>query len=782
MLFKKTLAGIAALVTIASMSGFTALAAEDSDKETGFKTGSINTLVRSADNAGTIDCRYYDALPNVPYVKLSDFYKLWADQDLEILNNDGIYSIKVPIGTTGTIDVEKDTISTDDAEYFFVPESEANATDPYSDIYIKEVPKEHEAFGVDINLSNYNIDIIGDGDDIWFPVATLCDTFVSGLSVPFYMEDTLYFGNELLSPFSITSYSLTEEHGNAVGTQFIEGRPQDLVDFNYNELCYSFDMTYGFPGSAVFNDLLKEKGLDGMLSEGNETTKKLKEMLHSTDIAEYTLAFDALNLYLWDGGHTQFSAITTSNEKVLEKLQQIAPTLDLTFEDAIDINADNADTAASGNAAYEARYTMASTADVCEQLNGALYMEKDDTAVFSFDMFNSDMAAWDKYYHDNGELPSETVSDFYNCVVRADKNPAIKKFVIDMGTNSGGLSLVATYMMALITDMDTLTYKDNFRDILISENFLIDRNFDKVIDEKDDNFKTDLQFGVLTSKYSFSCGNWLPSLAHDNGMVVIGETSGGGSCAIQVRLTADGLPYILSSGACLVDKDGNSIDLGIKPDFENVKINEDGTKDFSETYNFNNISKAFDEFYGNSTSNGSSTTTTTTATTTTATTTTTTSVTTESTTSSSAVTSDTTTEIVSTTTTTEKVPATTTTVVTTTEDKKYFTSLTEMGEMAAADYKSKNGTAPADSVSKDNGDGSVSIILSDDNGNVLDTYTINPVTGKGKDSKGGDVDLPQTGNNSVKTVAAVATAAALMTVGAGAVYVSGIGRKKKDNE
>ena len=105
-----------------------------------------------------------------------------------------------------------------------------------------------------------------------------------------------------------------------------------------------------------------------------------------------------------------------------------------------------------------------------------------------------------------------------------------------------------------------------------------------------------------------------------------------------------------------------------------------------------------------------------------------------------------------------------------------------MGEMAAADYKSKNSTAPADSVLKDNGDGSFSIILSDDKGNVLDTYTIDPATGKGKDSKGNDVDLPQTGNNSVKTVAAVAAAAALMTVGAGAAFVSGVGRKKKDNE
>jgi hypothetical protein len=85
--------------------------------------------------------------------------------------------------------------------------------------------------------------------------------------------------------------------------------------------------------------------------------------------------------------------------------------------------------------------------------------------------------------------------------------------------------------------------------------------------------------------------------------------------------------YTLSTGLKFVDKDGNTIDNGIEPDYEIVKVNEDGSKDFSELYNYSRISALFSEFYGSKTGNDPQTVTTdpaATATTTTTTTTTTT--------------------------------------------------------------------------------------------------------------------------------------------------------------
>ena len=100
--------------------------------------------------------------------------------------------------------------------------------------------------------------------------------------------------------------------------------------------------------------------------------------------------------------------------------------------------------------------------------------------------------------------------------------------------------------------------------------------------------------------------------------------------------------------------------------------------------------------------------------------------------------------------------------------------------MASKDYESKNGKAPAKTVTKENADGTVSIELTDASGKVLDTYTIDPATGTGKDSKGGEVNLPQTGNNSLGTVSAVAVALLLLGAGSAAVAGSGILRKKDE--
>ena len=815
MFFKRTIAGIAALTTVAAASGITAFAADTTEtaKDAGFKEAALNTLLYAPDKEGTMDCRYYDALPSIPYVKLTDFYKNWVDQDLEIKNNnDGTFEIKVPVGVTGILDVNKDTLSTDDTTYFFAPEDEATAESPLSDIYIKDNSDPHEAYPFAIDFGKYNIDIIADNDDIWFPAPTLCDVFTSDLKCPYYMDHTLVFGGELMTPFSITEQPMTPEHVSAMIEDNKDGRAADLIEYNYNELCLSFDLTYGYPGRPKFTELLKEKGLDGMLSEGNDSTRKIKELLHSTDFTEYNLGLDLLNSYLWDGGHTQFVSVPLYLDMdFMMNASDVRANMNLELEDAIDLYSDQMDSNFSYYGVKAAREAMIADADFVQTfdgtdyINGAIYFEKGDTAVFSFDGFSSDLDAWDKYYHEDGELPDEVITYFYNCILRADTNHEINNFVIDMGTNSGGLSTVLAHMFGLIADVSSIPIRFNTLDIDLDEKYFVDKNFDKVIDDYDKNFKTDLRFGVITSNFSFSCANLFPSMAHDNGIMIVGEQSGGGSCAIQIRMTADGNLYVLSSGLCLVDKDRNSIDGGIKPDFETVTTNEklineiltgegpttveeveeylaklSQCKDFTKTYNFEELSKYFDEFYGKA-ANAAETTTTAKVTDTTVSTTATTSVASASSTAANSTDSSESTTTSATTVKTEDTSSTTTSAAVQGE-KKYFAPLSKMGDFVKGDYKSRTGKEAAESVLKENYDGTFTVILSDDKGNVLDKYIIDPETGMGRNSKGEKVDLPQTGNNSVKTVAAAAVAVSFMTVGAAAVYASGIGRKKKDNE
>jgi hypothetical protein len=354
-------------------------------------------------------------------------------------------------------------------------------------------------------------------------------------------------------------------------------------------------------------------------------------------------------------------------------------------------------------------------------------------------------------------MPEDVVSDFYKCVTRADQNPVIKRFVFDLGTNGGGLTTICEYMLGVTSDLKSVKAANNIAGVVSESKYSVDKNLDKAFDEKDDAFKTDLQFGLITSKVSFSCGNWMPSLAKDNGLLLMGERSGGGACAVEVRYTADGMLYTLSAGTCMIDKDEKSIDLGIEPHFANAKINEDGSKDFSDTYNFANIDKCFDEFYGTepavtgTTASGtkqSETTQTTAKTETSAS-------------SETAATSE-------------------TTVTTTTAPQKYFAPFEDFGKMAVKDYQTKHSDASVSAIAKKNADGTVSIDILDASGNAVDTFTVNPETGIGKDSKGGEVNLPQTGVTSSKTAAAAAAALVLVIAGSAAVAGSGVLRRKDE--
>lgn len=117
---------------------------------------------------------------------------------------------------------------------------------------------------------------------------------------------------------------------------------------------------------------------------------------------------------------------------------------------------------------------------------------------------------------------------------------------------------------------------------------------------------------------------------------------------------------------------------------------------------------------------------------------------------------------------------------TTAAEPKY--SNEQLSDMAIKDYQDKTGTTPESADVEANADGTVSVHLKDDQNQTLDIYTVNPDTGKGKNSAGEDVNLPQTGNNSLGTVAAAVSAVALTVTGAFAMLKSGVIRRRKEEE
>ena len=99
-------------------------------------------------------------------------------------------------------------------------------------------------------------------------------------------------------------------------------------------------------------------------------------------------------------------------------------------------------------------------------------------------------------------------------------------------------------------------------------------------------------------------------------------------------------------------------------------------------------------------------------------------------------------------------------------------------EMAAADLQKTSGAAAVNTEAEVTPDGSVCVRITDENRETLDAYMIDPITGKGTNSTGSKVDLPQTGNNSFGTIAAAA--GAFLLTAAGAMLLVSV--KKKDEE
>jgi len=645
---KKTIAGISALSVLISSGAFSALTASAADTAD-YKTGKITAHLYALDKTTDIECRYYNDMPNVPYIRYTDYYKCWVDQELKIKNNnDGTYEITVPSGATGIIDVNKETLKTDDVIRFSYPEYLLDSATSQLNTYVANETDVSTAIASEINFSENNLDLRGSEDDVWWPVATICDTYDIAVNQASFVDNEIYFCSSM-TDLEYSRYSLLTDtaHGEAFIEKYKNGRPKDLIEYNYNELCFIFDHNYGFPGRIKYNDLLAETDFDTMLSTANESTKKIREMLLSEDVYEYCAGFYLLNNYFWDGGHTGFVNAplkeNDENKKLInDKSEAFGP-----LEGAIDWLADNDDASISNDLAKAAREKMIETADTFEELKAAKYFTKGDTAVFSFDSFSDDSVSWIYYYYLNGEMPDDLISEFNTCVNKANNDPKIKNFVIDLSTNTGGLLSVTQYIMGMISNRDNITLADTQSEPQ-KVNYYTDKNLDKAYDEKDAEIKFDLNFGVITSKRSFSCGNLLPSLAKDNGVMLVGETSGGGSCAVYCYGTPDGMFYTISTGTKFVSDEGKSIDMGITPNYELVKKNEDGTKDYSEVFNFDTLSKLFVEFYKSSneeqpSTTPAATTSTTTSSTTTTTTTTTTSTTTSSSTSSSSASSSSTT-------------------------------------------------------------------------------------------------------------------------------------------
>ena len=720
--FRKTIAGISAVLIAAGplaaapMTTFADDKAPETTEQT-FTEGKIKEYLYAPDKTDEIQCRFYPNKPNIPYVKLSDFYKtLNSGTELSVTKNeDGTYLLETTYESKAVLDTKKDTLTTSGivCEYGY-PDDEIGADSATENVFFRHTdetigePKESV-----FDFGSYDIDIIDDNDgEIWWPITTLANTYQGSFKKALYIAGELYFVD---SETEFTDAAVLEGTYEAVQAAMGESRPEDLIQYDYNELCRVVDTYYGFPGCIPLNDVLAEKGLDGLLA-ANDDAKLVKSQLLSKDYADYVAGVIGLQYYLEDGGHTAITSVVNAytDEIIQEGVSRVKA--DFVYEGGTNFFETQG---AFWDTLQQAAETRASILGADEEGATYRYIKKGDTAMFSFDGFmDLDWYGWGEYYNKDGAIPTDTIIAFKNCLEDADKDENIKNFIVDLSSNTGGYVIMVNYMMDMMggnSDAREELVRTGVKNV---SKYTFDKNFDRVFDDKDAEVKYDLNFGVITTSSSFSSANLLPYAAKDSDFMLIGEQSGGGACCRSDYMLPSGGMFSISDEMRSFNAAGENIDPGVKPDYELVTINDDGTKDYSKLYDFDIISKCFADYYGKKQSEDPQGTVTTTAAT------------------------------------TGKASETTTTTAASTAEEQTSTSASSSAEASSSTTTAASSTEAVSTTTAQSTEAAAS--------------TTTDTTG----------ELPQTGNNSLTTVAVVFTAITLTASGSFALAAS----RKKDEE
>ncbi len=555
--------------------------------------------IMTPENTDSITVRFYSDKPEIPYISLSEYYGLLTGGTMEIepFGTGSTYSLRTSFGGEAVADTEGDTLSSDNFDAFnnTTVIKEASLPNTYYDgapfVRVSELSVDKDPAPMEIDFSKYSIDLKEDesGKDIWLPALTASDLFSGAV-----MYHCVYDGNDFHildcnAEYNTITLAESEDYLNSISSAFAKDgkRSKALAEYGYNEFCFMYDTFFGFPGRVPLEKELTG-GLDEALKNHNEITAKAREWLMSEDPAEYTAAALILEEYLYDGGHSSFSSMPyafMTDETLTVRSATLLQDIGFEFKNYLDYYSKVGNTEIMSSARSEA-------------WGDETFFIEGDTAYFVFDEFTFDISGWDDYYKNGGELPDDVIGSFKKALDTAEADPNVKNFVLDLTSNSGGSADVVVAMTAMMTGDAYIEYDNTLSGQNTHVEYEVDTNFNGVFGDEEDMVPYSLNFGILTSDFSFSCANLLPCIAHDSGIPLIGEHTGGGACAVYISSTQEGGIYTVSSPMRLTDKNGNNIDPGLDVDYDITDTDENGGVVYSDLYDTETISRCMNEFYG----------------------------------------------------------------------------------------------------------------------------------------------------------------------------------------
>lgn len=363
-------------------------------------------------------------------------------------------------------------------------------------------------------------------------------------------------------------------------TRFLKGTVSpELSEYNYNILRFLFDNVYGLKGIKGYKN-----------AEEYFTTLGVKEGLKSTNVTNYNQALSKL-LGAVDDGHTAHTALSLAT-----KYEEV--------DGLPDLSKANRKERVTKLYADQAKYSKARI-DKFKELHpddpqagntdpsvyqGLRLSSSKETAVITFDGFThsdpaiknmKEMFPEEQTYSDDDiiirsrsqmiQSSPNGFSQSFDILRYLNKSSKIvKNVVIDLTNNGGGMIATLPYLEAFFSSDPCFAVRNTVDNSVREYHYKVDLNGDGVFGGDGDTFKGQFNFYFLTSSFSFSCGNFLPGFAKDNGIKIIGEKSGGGTSPVGVFMDAFGSGLQLSNylNMCYKNSDGKYVqnDAGIPVD------------------------------------------------------------------------------------------------------------------------------------------------------------------------------------------------------------------------
>lgn len=339
-------------------------------------------------------------------------------------------------------------------------------------------------------------------------------------------------------------------------TNYNKGKiEKKLSAFNYNLLRFIFDNIYGLKGVKSYNSAAEYFASVGA-AEG----------LQSLDPSVYNDAFAKL-IGAVDDGHTSYSAVTPMTD--VNKETSPAALIKNYMGNRL-----------KGLMTARANYTK-SRLDTWNKLHpdepgtsdpdfhqGVKLSDDKQTAIITFDSFIHSGSVIENMKNVPQEVDRYAVrskfvfssTDGFNYAFRMIDNlnkgtKVTKNVVIDLTLNGGGMIATLPYLAAFFTDDPIYRLQLSTNGAFREYHYQADINGDGVYGGAGDTYKDVYNIYVMTSQFSFSCGNCLPGMAKEAGIKIIGERSGGGACPVGVYADALGTQFNLSNYLLMSHKD-----------------------------------------------------------------------------------------------------------------------------------------------------------------------------------------------------------------------------------